>query len=74
MTRRTEDAVPEKCGSVHHAENTLRYLFLEVSQAKLMFHVWISEFRGMGWKGEFKRIAVLIGNVWTTMQCKGQLD
>jgi len=38
-----------------------------------MFHVWISEFRGMGWKREFKRFAVLIGNVWTTVQCKGQL-
>jgi len=42
-------------------------LILEVSEAKLIFYIYISEFRGMGWKGEFKRIAVLIGSVWTIM-------
>jgi hypothetical protein len=33
---------------------TLHYFFLEVSWAELIFHVWISDGRGMGWKGEFK--------------------
>jgi hypothetical protein len=56
--------LPQK-NVVHYI--TLHSFFLEVSWAELMFLVWISEYRGMGWKEEFKRIAVVICSVWAAM-------